>query len=61
MFFFLNSVKTYEINDWEFICGFGFGLPDCEVEPLIVAIGIGIILHEKYKLIWRFFMLKCIH
>ena len=48
MLFFLSKNKYYEINDFECILRVGVAVMDGEVEPLVVAQGVGIVLYEQH-------------
>ena len=45
--FFLSKGTKYKIGDAKGIFGVGLHVPDGEVEPLVVAVGIGVVLHEE--------------
>jgi len=45
---FSKLTSRYEIDYFESVGNIGLWIVDCEVKPLWVAVGIGVVLHEKH-------------
>jgi len=48
----------YEVGDLKGVCGVGLGPADGEVEPLVVAVSVGIVLHEQHIAVGALLLLK---